>query len=87
MIPRIRQVQIRNYKSIAQLSVNLELFTVFVGRNGSGKSNFIDALSFVKDCLFSSIELALIERGRIGACTEKIYRTPNSYRNSLNIGA
>ncbi len=67
MLPRIRQVQIRNYKSIAQLSVNLELFTVFVGRNGSGKSNFIDALSFVKDCLFSSIELALIERGRIGA--------------------
>jgi len=67
MIPRIREVQIRNYKSIAQLSVNLEPFTVFVGPNGSGKSNFIDALSFVKDCLFSSIELALTERGRIGA--------------------
>lgn len=67
MIPRIRQVQIRNYKSIAQLSVNLELFTVFVGPNGSGKSNFIDALAFVKDCLFKSIELAFSDRGRIDA--------------------
>jgi len=67
MIPHIRRVYIRNYKSIAKLWVNLETFTLFVGPNGSGKSNFIDALSFVKDCLFNSIELAFTERGRIGA--------------------
>ncbi len=67
MIPRIRKVRIRNYKSIAQLKVDLEPFTVLVGPNGAGKSNFIDALSFVKDCLFKSIELAFIDRGRIDA--------------------
>jgi len=67
MIPCIRKIRIRNYKSIAQLRVGLEPFTVFVGPNGAGKSNFIDALSFVKDCLFKSIELAFIDRGRIDA--------------------
>lgn len=67
MVPCIRNVQIRNYKSISQLSVNLETFTVLVGPNGSGKSNFIDALAFVKDCLFRSIELAFTDRGRIEA--------------------
>jgi len=51
MVPCIQQVQIRNYKSIAQISVNLELFTVLVGPNGAGKSNFIDALAFVQECL------------------------------------
>jgi len=67
MIPRIRQVQIRNYKSIAQAAVALEPFTVLVGPNGAGKSNFIDALAFVKDCLSESIEFAFKQRGGIRA--------------------
>jgi predicted ATPase len=67
MIPSIRQVQIRNYKSIAQISVDFGLFTVLVGPNGSGKSNFIDALAFVQECLAESIELAFKNRGGIAA--------------------
>lgn len=67
MIPCIQQVQIRNYKSIAQIAVNLEPFTVFVGPNGAGKSNFIDALAFVQECLSGSIELAFKNRGGIAA--------------------
>ncbi|MFQ5794357.1 MAG: AAA family ATPase [Candidatus Bipolaricaulia bacterium] len=66
MIPRIRQVQIRNYKSIAQASVTLEPFTAFVGPNGAGKGNFIDALAFVQECLSASIEFAFKNRGGIG---------------------
>ena len=65
MIPRIRLVQIKNYKSLAAVSVELEPFTVFVGPNGSGKSNFFDALAFVQECLSESVELALRHRGGI----------------------
>ncbi len=43
----IRRVRIRNFKSIAECDVELQPFTLLVGRNGSGKSNFLDAL----DCL------------------------------------
>ena len=67
MIPRIRQVQVRNYKSLAQVNVALETLTVLVGPNGAGKSNFIDALAFVQECLAESIELAFKNRGGIGA--------------------
>lgn len=67
MIPRVQQVQIRNYKSIAQIAVNLDRFTVLVGPNGAGKSNFIDALAFVQECLSESIELAFKNRGGIAA--------------------
>jgi predicted ATPase len=67
MIPRIRRIQIRNYKSIAQTSVALEPFTVLVGPNGAGKSNFIDALAFVQECLSDSVELAFKNRGGITA--------------------
>jgi predicted ATPase len=63
MIPRIRLVQIKNYKSLEAVSVELEPFTVFVGSNGSGKSNFLDALAFVQECVSESVELALRNRG------------------------
>lgn len=63
----IREVQIRNYKSLGQVSVTLAPLTVLVGPNGAGKSNFIDALAFVQECLAESIELAFKNRGGIGA--------------------
>ena len=65
MIPRIRQIQIQNYKSIERAVVDLEPFTVFVGPNGAGKSNFGDALMFVQECLSQSLERATAERGGV----------------------
>lgn len=47
--PPLRTVAIRNYRSIASCSVDLGRLTVLVGRNGAGKSNFVDALRFVAD--------------------------------------
>ncbi|MCX5671229.1 MAG: AAA family ATPase [Planctomycetota bacterium] len=67
MIPRIFRVEVRNYKSIAQVSAALEPLTVLVGPNGSGKSNFIDSLAFLQECLSASIEVAFRNRGGIGA--------------------
>jgi|SRR6185295_318675 len=64
MVPRIRQVQIQNYKSIERAVVDLEPFTVFVGPNGAGKSNFVDALAFVQECLAESVQHAWNRRHR-----------------------
>lgn len=61
--PKIREVHIRNYKSIEQAVVRLSDLTVLIGTNGSGKSNFVDALSFVRDCLLDSVDQALLRRG------------------------
>ncbi|WP_437945344.1 N-6 DNA methylase [Sorangium sp. So ce296] len=44
-----RRVELRNYRSIAEASVDLAPFTVLVGPNGSGKSNFADALVFASE--------------------------------------
>ena len=61
----IRRVVLQNYLSIAKCSVSLGPLTFLVGQNGSGKSNFLDALRFVTDALASSPEHALRERGGI----------------------
>lgn len=85
MIPRIREVDVRNYKSIAQVKVGLEPFTVFVGRNGVGKSNLIDSLAFVQDCLSESLEQAFRTRGGIGAVRRRSGGHPTHMGISLTI--
>lgn len=67
----IHKVHIKNYKSIANASVDLEKLIILIGPNGAGKSNFIDALSFVQQSLEDSIELGFKNRGGIGAVRRK----------------
>ncbi len=63
MVPRIRQIQIQNYRSLEKAVVDLEPFTAFVGPNGAGKSNFVNALVFVQESLSHGIESASKARG------------------------
>lgn len=67
MPPRITKIQIHNFKSIGQANVDLGPFTILVGPNGAGKSNFLDVIPFVQECLSGTVELALKNRGGIGA--------------------
>lgn len=59
----IRRVVLRDYKSIGNCDVRLLPLTWLVGQNGAGKSNFLDALHFVRDALAGSLDSALNERG------------------------
>jgi predicted ATPase len=61
--PFLRRVRIRNYKSIAFCDVTLEPLTILVGRNASGKSNFLDALGFLRDVLVSGVHHAVKAHG------------------------
>src|SRR3954468_4394822 len=57
--PFLRRVRIRGYKSIAFCDVTLEPLTVLVGRNASGKSNFVDALGFLRDVVSKGVREAV----------------------------
>ena len=59
----IQRVVLRNYKSIGHCDVQLRPLTYLVGQNGAGKSNFLDALHFVRDALAGSLDNAINERG------------------------
>lgn len=67
MVPRIRQIQIQSFKSIERAVVDLEPFTALVGTNGAGKTNFVEALTFVQECLSLSISEAFGRLGEISA--------------------
>ena len=61
----LTRVQLKNYKSIAECTVDLHPLSFLVGQNGAGKSNFLDGLRFVADALRTSLDHALRERGGI----------------------
>jgi predicted ATPase len=56
--PFLRRVRMRGYKSIAFCDVDLQPLTILVGRNASGKSNFIDGLSFLRDVVTHGVNEA-----------------------------
>lgn len=63
--PLVQRVSLRNFKSFEKCDISLEPLTVLVGRNGSGKSNFLDALEFTKDAVEKSLDFAVRERAGI----------------------
>lgn len=75
----IRRVTIRNYKSIAACKADLQPLMFLVGQNGSGKSNFLDALRFVADALRTSLDHALRDRGTIREVRRRSGGHPNHF--------
>src|SRR2546421_320062 len=61
--PFLRRVRIKGYKSIAFCDVTLEPLTILVGRNASGKSNFVDALAFLRDIVNQGVNEAVKRHG------------------------
>lgn len=80
----IRQVTIRNYKSIAHCRVKLGALTFLLGLNGAGKSNFLDALRFVAEALRTSLDHALRDRGGIGEVRRKSGGHPTHFSLRLD---
>lgn len=78
--PLIRRVVIHNYKSIEKCDVSLGRFNVFVGRNGAGKSNFLDALQFVSEALSTGLAEALKKRGGMLNVLRRGKNSPRSFR-------
>ena len=81
----ITRVIVKNYKSIAACDVQLQPLTFLVGRNGSGKSNFLDSLRFVADALDSSLDHAVRARGGINDVCKRS-DNPRDRRNHFSIG-
>lgn len=61
--PFLRRVRIRGYKSIGFCDVSLQPLTILVGRNAAGKSNFLDALAFLREVVNDGAVKAINRRG------------------------
>ena len=56
------KITVSNYRSLAEVSLDLEPVNVIIGANGSGKSTLLDCLWFFRDCYQLGVERAAAER-------------------------
>lgn len=75
----LTRVSLRNYKSIASCDVRLAPLTYLIGANGAGKSNFMDALHFVRDALYVSLDNAMNERGGLSEVRRRSSEHPTNF--------
>ncbi len=54
----IHRFTVRNFKSLEQVSVDFGEVTVLVGRSGTGKTNFVTAMRFLRDFLYFGSDAA-----------------------------
>jgi len=78
---RLTNTHIRHYRSVADVSVALDpRVTVLVGPNATGKSNFVDALRFLRDAARDGLDHAIVARGGIARVRQ------NSSGRPYNLG-
>ena len=60
----LTRLQVKNFRSLHDLQLDIEpRLIMLVGPNASGKSNIIDALSFIVDALYDGVNFATERRG------------------------
>lgn len=81
----LKRVGIRNYKSIEKCDIRLLPLTILVGRNGAGKSNFLDAIRFIVDGLETSLDHAIKSRGGIAEVRRRSTGHPHNFAIELTL--
>lgn len=83
--PAVSRVRIKDYKSIGLCDVALRPVTLLVGRNGAGKSNFLDALRFVADAMRTTLDHAIRDRGGVDSVRRKSTGHPRNLAIELEL--
>jgi predicted ATPase len=78
-LPFLTRVRLSNYKSIKSCDVRLRSLAILVGPNGTGKSNFVDALRLTSDALTTTLDHALRDRGGVNEVRRRSKGHPTNF--------
>ena len=67
----LRQMRFGSFRSVLYADVYLDNPTFIVGRNGSGKSNFVDAFAFLAEAMASPLQAVIERRGGFSAVSHR----------------
>lgn len=62
MSNKLIRLQIKNFRSLANVTVEPQSLNILFGPNGAGKSTFLDTIWFLRDCAIRGVDLASSER-------------------------
>jgi len=75
----ISTFKVEGFKSLAEISVELGAFNVFIGANGSGKSNLLEAIGVMGAASFGSVEAETLRYRGVRPGVPALYKT--SFKN------
>jgi predicted ATPase len=81
-LPALVALEVNNYRSLRNVSVEFGDFNVLVGPNGSGKTNLLDLIQFIGDSVRTDLAPALDLRGGFD---EILFRGAKGRAISLNV--
>lgn len=69
--PILRRLVLQHFRSLAKEQVQFDNPTFLIGQNGSGKSNFADAIAFLAEAMASPLQAVLEHRGGFSAVSHR----------------
>jgi predicted ATPase len=81
----ITKVQLKNWKNFGDVDANCGKRVFLIGPNASGKSNFLDALRFLRDVAQDGLKKAVDARGGIKAVRYLCARSPSHVSIVVNL--
>ena len=75
----IDRIKIRSFKSIVSQDVDLGALNVFIGTNGSGKSNFLEAVGLVSSAIEGEVDYTHLSERGVRLSTPAVFKA--SFRN------
>jgi len=85
----ITEFRIENYKSIENLSINLGRINVFIGENGCGKSNILEAITLASAATQNKLDNEFLTSRGVRVTIPQLMRSAFDYENlsaSLKLG-
>ncbi len=62
MSNQLTHLQIKNFRSLADVKIQINPLNIIFGPNGAGKTTLLDTIWFVRDCAIRGVDLASTER-------------------------
>jgi predicted ATPase len=62
MSNQLTDLQIKNFRSLADVKIQINPLNIIFGPNGAGKTTLLDTIWFVRDCAIRGVDLASSER-------------------------
>jgi predicted ATPase len=62
MSNQLTDLQIKNFRSLADVNIQINPLNIIFGPNGGGKTTLLDTIWFVRDCAIRGVDLASSER-------------------------
>ena len=79
----IRTLKIERFKSLVKLELELGRVNVFIGANGSGKSNLLEAVGILGAAAFGCVDDETLLRRGVRPGVPKLYKSAFPSRNKV----